>query len=193
MAAKKAKKTPNKALISPQDRELFRAEVEGITPITQDRAELPVVPVSRKKVKLKNLALETQRDNASDPFSDHYEPLLPEGTMSWVADGDQPYLAKQLRRGNFAPEMTLDLHGYTKVQAKRDLAAAIKLCVRDSLSCLCVIHGIGHGVLRQQVPLWLAQHPEVRAFHQAPLEWGGHVALLVLLRSAHPLQDTFHR
>ncbi|MGO3798867.1 MAG: Smr/MutS family protein, partial [Vibrio casei] len=30
-------------------------------------------------------------------------------------------------------------------------------------------------------PLWLAQHPDVMAYHQAPLEFGGNGALLILL------------
>ncbi|MGL5628054.1 MAG: Smr/MutS family protein, partial [Plesiomonas shigelloides] len=39
----------------------------------------------------------------------------------------------------------------------------------------------GRHVLKRQTPLWLAQHPQVRAFYQAPKEWGGDAALLVLL------------
>ncbi|HFX4694346.1 TPA: Smr/MutS family protein, partial [Escherichia coli] len=35
--------------------------------------------------------------------------------------------------------------------------------------------------LKQQTPLWLAQHPHVMAFHQAPKEYGGDAALLVLI------------
>ncbi len=43
------------------------------------------------------------------------------------------------------------------------------------------MHGVGKYVLKKQVPLWLAQHPDILAFHQAPLEFGGHGALLVLV------------
>jgi DNA-nicking Smr family endonuclease len=180
----KATKKRNKALLAAltdDERALFRDAVEGITPLTQDRAEIPPTPPSANKIFAKRKAAEVQRSAAIDPFSDIYQPLLPEGTMGWVADGAEPYLAKQLRRGDYAPELTLDLHGYTKIEAKRDLAAAIQLALHDNLTCVCVIHGVGNGVLRQQVPMWLAQHPRVRAFHQAPLEWGGHGALLVIV------------
>ncbi|MBJ7019560.1 Smr/MutS family protein, partial [Vibrio cholerae] len=51
----------------------------------------------------------------------------------------------------------------------------------ENVHCACVQHGIGKHILKQNVPLWLAQHPEVLAFHQAPLEFGGDGALLVLL------------
>ncbi len=43
------------------------------------------------------------------------------------------------------------------------------------------MHGHGKHILKQQTPLWLAQHPHVRAFHQAPKEYGGDAALLVLI------------
>jgi DNA-nicking Smr family endonuclease len=33
--------------------------------------------------------------------------------------------------------------------------------------CACVMHGHGN-ILKQQTPLWLAQHPHIMAFHQAP-------------------------
>ena len=34
-----------------------------------------------------------------------------------------------------------------------------------------------HGL----TPLWLAQHPHIMAFHQAPKEYGGDAALLILI------------
>lgn len=43
------------------------------------------------------------------------------------------------------------------------------------------MHGHGKHVLKQQTPLWLAQHPDVIAFYQAPKEWGGTAALLLLI------------
>ena len=50
-----------------------------------------------------------------------------------------------------------------------------------SMSGACVMHGHGKHILKQQTPLWLAQHPHVMAFHQAPKEYGGDAALLVLI------------
>ncbi|WP_250206236.1 Smr/MutS family protein, partial [Escherichia coli] len=43
------------------------------------------------------------------------------------------------------------------------------------------IQGASLHILKQQTPLWLAQHPHVMAFHQAPKEYGGDAALLVLI------------
>lgn len=69
----------------------------------------------------------------------------------------------------------------TQQEAKRELGAMIAYCLKENVHCACVQHGIGKHILKQNVPLWLAQHPDVLAFHQAPLEFGGDGALLVLL------------
>lgn len=53
--------------------------------------------------------------------------------------------------------------------------------VSQHVFCACVMHGHGKHILKQQTPLWLAQHPHVMAFHQAPKEYGGDAALLVLI------------
>lgn len=89
--------------------------------------------------------------------------------------------AKKLRRGDYSPELFLDLHGLTQLQAKQELGALIAACRREHVFCACVMHGHGKHILKQQTPLWLAQHPHVMAFHQAPKEYGGDAALLVLI------------
>ena len=37
------------------------------------------------------------------------------------------------------------------------------------------------NIYKKQVPLWLAQHPDILAFYQAPLEFGGQGTLSVLV------------
>lgn len=179
-STKKARKTLH---ISDEDRALFRDAIGDIQPIEDDRVQAkPVKQTDGAAIARRRNAQAQARLTATDPFSDDFMPALPEGTLAWVADHEASYLAKQLRRGDFAPDMVLDLHGYTRVKARREIAEAIQACMHEGLNCLNVIHGIGHGILRQQVPAWLMQHPDVRAIHQAPLEWGGQGALLVLLR-----------
>ncbi|MGU5717227.1 endonuclease SmrB, partial [Aeromonas taiwanensis] len=75
----------------------------------------------------------------------------------------------------------LDLHGMNQQQAKQELAALLTLCRRENIHVASVMHGIGKHILKQRIPSWLAQHPNVQAFHQAPREWGGESAILVLL------------
>ncbi len=58
--------------------------------------------------------------------------------------------------------------GFTQQQAKQELGALIAACRREHVFCACVMHGHGKHILKQQTPLWLAQHPHIMAFHQAP-------------------------
>lgn len=53
-------------------------------------------------------------------------------------------------------------------QAKQELAALLTLCQKENIHVASVMHGIGKHILKQRIPSWLAQHPNVRAFHQAP-------------------------
>ena len=101
--------------------------------------------------------------------------------MKYVRDDVPSYEAKCLRRGEYAPDLFLDLHGLTQNDAKLELAALLYASQKEHCQCLCIIHGIGSRVLKRKVPHWLVQHPDVRAFHQAPLEWGGAGAILVLM------------
>lgn len=176
--------------LSVEEQTLFRQAVAGARRIQANDKVLPAstgvgdpARAQRKKHAAMSTAKQVQRDYATFPFSSQFEPALPEGVMKYTAAGANPYLTKQLRRGDFSPDLVVDLHGLTQQQAQRDVAQAITLCLSQHGYCLNIIHGVGTGVLRQRVPGWLMQHPEVIAFHQAPLEWGGQGALLVLLNN----------
>ncbi|SHI08775.1 endonuclease SmrB [Ferrimonas marina] len=159
------------------DFDLFRQSMEGVRPLQQDQVNhKPKVPTPDKT------RVKQQRKLADHYFSDSYQPALPEeGPMRYVREGADPYAAKQLRRGDYSPELLLDLHGHTQAEARHELIALIDACKRQQVPCASVMHGLGTGVLKQRVPAWLSQHPDVLAFHQAPLEWGGDGALLILV------------
>lgn len=182
--------TPEKKMTD-EERALFRQAMVGIKKLAKDdriQRHHTTSDSERRQSRRKRLAAtenlkQARREQATHPFSSQFEPALPDGVMKYTAPDANPYLSKQLRRGDFSPDLMVDLHGLTQLEAQRDLAAAVTECVRQHGYCLNVIHGVGSGVLRQRVPGWLMQHPDVIAFHQAPLEWGGQGALLVLLKS----------
>ncbi|MEN1550565.1 endonuclease SmrB, partial [Pseudomonas aeruginosa] len=123
-----------------------------------------------------------EQADASHYFSDEFQPLLNTvGPVKYVRPDVSHFEAKKLRRGDYSPELFLDLHGLTQLQAKQELGALIAACRREHVFCACVMHGHGKHILKQQTPLWLAQHPHVMAFHQTPKEYGGDAALLVLI------------
>ncbi len=84
-----------------------------------------------------------------------------------------PPRVKQLRRGDYQRSICM---GWQRQQE-----LLIAACRREHVFCACVMHGHGKHILKQQTPLWLAQHPHIMAFHQAPKEYGGDAALLILI------------
>lgn len=185
-------KSSKKNAVTADDKALFRQAIKGTKVAKPDNRVRPLGPDTSAANKFRTRharqaatadLTRARQESATHPFSSHFEPALPEGVMKYSADQANPYLTKQLRRGDFVPDLIVDLHGLTQVEAQRDLAEAVRQCIQDQGLCMNVIHGVGTGVLRQRVPGWLMQHPDVIAFHQAPLEWGGQGALLVLLKT----------
>ena len=101
--------------------------------------------------------------------------------------------AQRLKRGMYAVEARLDLHGMTQAEAHRALAQFIDASRTAGRRCVLVITGHGRdgdngrpgGVLKKAVPRWL-EEPELR--HQllitalAQPRDGGAGALYLLLR-----------
>ncbi|TYK64939.1 endonuclease SmrB [Colwellia echini] len=171
------------------EKQLFMAAIGKVKPIINDTVRL------NKSGHKSNTSLKNdQADNkgnraiAQFHFSDEFEPdLNKQGPMKYVREGVDSFEAKNLRRGHYRPDLILDLHGLDQHQAKKELAALLFACQKEHAQCICVVHGIGSHILKNKVPHWLVQHPDVMAFHQAPLEWGGNGAILALIE----LKDKF--
>lgn len=167
-----------------EERFSFADAMKGVKPLQQDKVE-PDKQVElfnkRQQASTKHLKNSKQLA-ASFSFSDMYQAALPqEGPVRYCREGESSHIVKQLRRGDYSPEMMLDLHGLTREMAKAELAALIHAARKEAIDCVSVMHGYGQGVLKAALPHYLVQHPHVRAFHQAPLEYGGQAALLVLV------------
>ena len=141
--------------------------------------------------KLSKIRLSQANHHAKKFFlSDEDEPLLKEENekVRYLRENVDPYILKQLRRGDFQPELFLDLHGLTKEKAKKELAALILACEREHVYCASIMTGFGTRTLKDQIPRWLVQHPKVLALHQAPREWGGDAAILILVEQQDSLE-----
>lgn len=116
-------------------------------------------------------------------------PALPE-LAPGAAPGVDRRTAERLRRGQFAVDARLDLHGHTQDEAHRALIAFVEAAWQRRARCVLVITGKGRrgegaGVLRAAVPRWLnaeAVRARVLAFAPAQVKDGGAGALYVLLR-----------
>ena len=165
------------------DRDIFKQVVAGIKPLKQDKL-VPQKPKPAVKPKIgRSYNCESDKQaNAHFIFSDMYQAHFDSvGPLKYCRDDVPSYLAKQLRRGEYAPEWVLDCHGMTKQEMKNELVSMLFQAHKQHVHCISILHGVGSGVLKQSLPHYLVQHPHVQAFHQAPLEYGGHGALLVLL------------
>jgi len=158
---------------------LFRAEMKGVKPLKQDTFVAKRPPKNKVTETIKE---QREQQDTLFYFSDEYEPLLnEESAVKYLRENEDSHLLKQLRRGDFSPQIFLDLHGLTREQAKLELAALIQTCEKEHLYCASIMTGYGTYTLKRQIPRWLVQHPKVRALHQAPKEWGGEAAILILI------------
>ena len=168
-----------KDLLSSDDKKLFKDAVTRVKPLVTD-----TIHPTKRSIKAKSTISNNKQANqqASFYFSDEFEPNLPQqGPISYVRQGSNSYAAKSLRRGQYIPDLILDLHGLDQHKAKLEIAALLHACQKEHAQCVCIVHGLGARILKNKVPHWLVQHPDVIAFHQATLEWGGNGALLVLV------------
>jgi DNA-nicking Smr family endonuclease len=101
-----------------------------------------------------------------------------------------PRELRRLRRGQYAVDGRLDLHGMDAETARTAVEAFVKKRARDGDRVVLVVHGKGshsprgHAVLRGEIAAWLSQGRSARhvaAFATAPADEGGAGAVLVLL------------
>ena len=191
-AAEQAARASEIAVREKQERELFATTVGPVRPLKKPPA--PAAPRARPTP----VPRQRQRDEAAvlvEALSDEFdvESLLDtDDDLSFRRRGIAPEVVRKLRRGVWAIQAQLDLHGLRRDAAREHLADFLRQAVRDGQRCVRVIHGKGNGspgrepVLKSRVKSWLVQKNEVIAFAQARASDGGHGALLVLLRPSHP-------
>jgi DNA-nicking Smr family endonuclease len=106
-------------------------------------------------------------------------------------------LKQRVARGREAIDARIDLHGYTQARAHSALLAFLQRAQNDGARLALVVTGKGvmrgerhdaeRGVLKRQVPIWLALpefRPFVLGFEVAHVGHGGEGALYVRLRRA---------
>ncbi len=97
--------------------------------------------------------------------------------------------AQRLRRGQETPQATLDLHGYTQMQASHQFHQFLYEASQSGLRVVRVVTGYGKmtgkGVLKAALPRWV-NFPENRrlilTYHQARPEDGGSGAWILFLK-----------
>jgi DNA-nicking Smr family endonuclease len=174
-----------------RERTLFARSVGPVhalrDPGLADVARPRPAPVPRQRERDEQAAL---REALSDEVD--VESLLEtDGELSFRRPHVAPDVLAKLRRGRWAIQAQIDLHGLRRDEAREALAAFLRDALQRGLRCVRVIHGKGHGspgkapVLKGKVRAWLVQKDAVLAFVQARAADGGHGALVVLLAGVH--------
>src|SRR6516225_3658950 len=197
--------TPTKLEASPStaaETDLFASAMAGVVPLPRGpdtRIEGPAPacggpgPVSEEAEALAAL---------SDLVAGvaHFDITDTREYIEGVVVGLDPRVVRRLRRGDFAWQAHLDLHGLTAAEARETVDRFILESFRAGRRCVLVVHGRGLNskdrtpVLKERLKSWLAHGriaKVVLAFTTARLCDGGAGALYVLLRrdrSARPIR-----
>ena len=170
--------------------DLFRRSIGTVAPLTPPDKVTPSAPrpepIARQHLADEEAAL---RESLSDDFD--VETLLDtDDQLSYTRAGIGSDVVRKLRKGHWAIQDQLDLHGMRTDEAREALGEFLRKMGRRGLRCVRIIHGKGLGsvnkepVLKNKVRNWLVQKDEVIAFCQAKAADGGAGALVVLLKTA---------
>jgi DNA-nicking Smr family endonuclease len=167
------------------DEDLFRKATAGARPLRQDK----VAPHKPKRKPVPQQRLRDQQEVVASLLSDDYLPDVETGEeLLFVRPGLQQRVLRKFRRGQYAIEAELDLHGRTANEARELLAAFLRDARAHGRRCVRIIHGKGLGsagklpVLKVKVNTWLRQKNEVLAYCSARPQDGGTGAVYVLLK-----------
>jgi DNA-nicking Smr family endonuclease len=126
----------------------------------------------------------------SESMSDEFDVstlLDVDDQLSFRRPGIGTDVTRKLRKGEWAMQGQLDLHGLRSDEAREAVGQFVRDAKRMGWRCVRVVHGKGLGspgkepVLKSKVQRWLVQKNEVLAFVQAKPSDGGAGALVVLL------------
>ncbi len=182
----KNKKSAPDELGDEDEMALFRDAMDGVAPLSASNHVVhkhpppPAFPLHSKQ---------SGQRAVEDTLSDHITlEIEPGDEWSYLRPELTRQTLKRLRRGYWKIQASLDLHGYTRDEARQELVFFLDECVQQGYRCVLVVHGKGMSsknrepVLKTRIGNWLAQRQDVLAFCQARPEDGGGGAVVVLLR-----------
>lgn len=175
----------SKKTLSQEDSDLFRQTIGKVKTIKSDTLHLTADKKPRPVPKQQALQLENSFEKSLEIPT---ERLYQEDGISFIAPGLQKNVLKKLRKGYFGLDATIDLHGLTSQEAKKQLSRFLHFSVEDGYRCVHIIHGKGYRspdnqpVLKNDINVWLRQHTDIQAFCSTPAKHGGTGAVFVLLK-----------
>lgn len=176
---------PSKEKKTPEDA-LWRSVKAGTRPLGAKKRVVKTTPSKATASKKKTTPLKAAPKKTL--------PSRPPENETAKGIGHDRRSATKLKRGQLAIDATLDLHGMTQAEAHKTLNATLPRLYRQGKRTVLVITGKGAmkeggGVLRRNVPRWLAESPLaaiVLDHSRARIRDGGEGALYVRLRRERP-------
>ncbi|MBP1612004.1 MAG: Smr protein/MutS2 [Acidobacteria bacterium] len=162
----------------PDDADAWARAMAGVKPVAP--ATPRVVPARRPP----RVPPEEAEAEGSAPAAGPFEVLVEDERVTGRASDAPRALLKALGRGEPPPEARLDLHGFTRDTALREVTGFVVRSRAAGRRSVLIITGRGE-VLRAAIAEWLARSPaaaHVLAFSSAPPRLGGPGAVAVLLR-----------
>jgi DNA-nicking Smr family endonuclease len=176
---------PNNDDPGDKDAALFREAIGPVTPMRQ-----PAPPPRKAPPKPRARMAERDELDARSEFRrglQDLSALAPGDVLSYRSEALPATLFQRLKRGRFAAQEELDLHGATMAQAESLIRQFLGQARAAGVGCVRIIHGKGRReegelpVLKNLVDRMLRQRADILAFHSAPPAQGGTGAVVVLL------------
>jgi DNA-nicking Smr family endonuclease len=192
-AQKRAPHPPPAPRETVSDEDLFQRAMADVTPLPPARRAVRPAPprstplAARPDETAEALAELCDLVSGDAPFDISHSSEFVEG----CAAGVDARLLRRLRRGEFAYQSHLDLHGMSSAQARDAVDVFLRRAVRLGQRCVLIVHGRGLNskdqvpVLKGRLTAWLGRGSWSRmvlAFTTARQCDGGLGALYVLLR-----------
>lgn len=157
----------------------------GVKPLKQDKIapyRKPGDTTPRQRLlddqRVMNELLEESDESASFESGDE---------LKFLRSGFSSRLLKKLRRGDYAIQDELDLHGLVAGEAKQETHGFVNQSAKDNVRAIRIVHGKGRNsagrrpVLKNMLIGWLSKNQHVIAVVSTPANDGGTGAVYVLL------------
>lgn len=168
------------------DDSLFHKAAKGARKLKQDR----VAPHKPRRKPVPQQRRQDDEDVLHSLLSDEFDPAEVETgeELLYTRPGIQQRVLRKFRRGQYAIEAELDLHGRVVAEARELVSVFLRQAQASGKRVVRIIHGKGLSsegklpILKGKVNSWLRQKDAVLAFCSARQNDGGTGAVYVLLK-----------
>lgn len=159
----------------------FKQLFADVEPLQQDKAK-PFI--AKRKAKIHKPEPQSP-ERKTCRFSDQFDPFSDDSQafdLTYRQDGVPKHFFKKLQKQQLPVARTLDLHGYSRDQARQRVSDLLDQALAQGDQLLKIIHGHGRGVIKRALNAWLRQDPDVLAMAPAGKSALDSPAVIVLIK-----------